>query len=337
MAKCKTCQTKAANKTNTHYLTDSVIRTCLNEGGENTREKGLAYNISLKKNSIEPRFQRNTSQKGIRQAYGREATEEEIEIALQPLYSVNHVFCNECEDRFTEIEEAFKKTLSQFRNQEFSNNSVAHFDDISVRRFFLLQIYRTAVCDPDFSLGERLVEKLRRIIYEPDIDSSEIKSIPLAVTYLTTIGGSDEYTTNTVGVARQGEDNIVLFNDFVIQVFESEKAIEFVSFWGLNNEADFKDLINLAEDRFMVKVLDNDQRKKFLGLYRKDKAKEQLTTIQNVFIDRYQKKYGVLPIFKHIREFKDAIIYSDEISDEPRYSNAHLKKMLSLYLERLKP
>ena len=42
MSLCKLCSQREADKKNTHYLTDSIIRTCLNKDGSNIREQGLS-------------------------------------------------------------------------------------------------------------------------------------------------------------------------------------------------------------------------------------------------------------------------------------------------------
>lgn len=49
MAICKFCEHNEATKKNTHYLTDGIIRSCLNIGGTNSREKGMMFDISNKK------------------------------------------------------------------------------------------------------------------------------------------------------------------------------------------------------------------------------------------------------------------------------------------------
>ena len=90
---CKLCKQKEADKKNTHYLTDSIIRSCLNEDGVNVREKGYMFEVSNSTPFIDFNFQRETSQNSILEALGREPTEEEIENAKQIAYSVDYVFC----------------------------------------------------------------------------------------------------------------------------------------------------------------------------------------------------------------------------------------------------
>jgi hypothetical protein len=43
---CALCKEREANKKNTHYLTDGVIRSCLNHDGGNERENGLYFDVS---------------------------------------------------------------------------------------------------------------------------------------------------------------------------------------------------------------------------------------------------------------------------------------------------
>lgn len=118
---CKLCQERQAHKTNIHYLTDGVIRSCLNEDVSNVREKALAFNITLGAKSIEARFQCNTSQKSIEETFGREATHEKIQIAKEPLFSVDHIFCSECEKKFTAIENPFLQNILPFlRGKDFT-------------------------------------------------------------------------------------------------------------------------------------------------------------------------------------------------------------------------
>ena len=78
---CKLCKVREANKKNTHYLTDSIIRTCLNLDGSNTREAGFYFDISNNTPFVDFNFQRGTSVVELEKPLGRPATDEEIEKA----------------------------------------------------------------------------------------------------------------------------------------------------------------------------------------------------------------------------------------------------------------
>ena len=79
--KCALCKTNDADKKNTHFLTDSIIRTCLNENGENIREKGFYFDISNDTPFVDFNFQRHTTVEKLISTLGREPNEEEIEKA----------------------------------------------------------------------------------------------------------------------------------------------------------------------------------------------------------------------------------------------------------------
>lgn len=316
-------------------MTDGIIRSCLNEDGSNTREKALMFNISLNKDSIEAKFQRSTSTDAILRTFGREAKDEEIEEAKSIPFSVDYVFCSECEDLFTEIENKFiKDILPQLRGNDFTGQSEISFDDIvTVRKFFLLQIYRTTVCDPEYEIDSDLIEKLRDIILGKNDDIETIKSIPLNITYLNTIGADYEYTKNTVGIAVIENNQLILFNDFVIQVFNNIKNVAFVDLWGINERSNFKYFTNYGENAFKIKILDNKQRLQAWNNYHAERANKQVNFYRRTFTINYIKKYHRPPAPKLVRTFVDAIINSKEFNDEPRYSTARFEQLQEKYLK----
>lgn len=78
---CKLCNLNEANKDNTHYLTDAIIRSCLNLEGTNSRENGFYFDISNNTPFIDFSFQRNTSAAKLEQMMGRVPSDKEIEKA----------------------------------------------------------------------------------------------------------------------------------------------------------------------------------------------------------------------------------------------------------------
>ena len=122
---CKLCKEREANKKNTHYLSDGIIRSCLNldgQDGNRNRAKGFYFDLSNDTAFIEFNFQQNTSVPKLEEALGRNPTEEEIERAKQIPFSVDYVFCAECENIFTVIESTFTNDiLSKFRNSDLTD------------------------------------------------------------------------------------------------------------------------------------------------------------------------------------------------------------------------
>lgn len=335
---CKLCQERSADKTNTHYLTDAVIRSCLNEDGSNVREKAMAFNISSGMTTIEARFQRNTSQKGIKETFGREARDEEIEAAKTPMFAVDYVFCSECEKKFTATESPFlQDVLPDLRAKDFTGQSEIELERDMARAFFLLQVYRTAVCDPGYRLTAEKMEKLRKFFNEPNADISELRSIPLNVTYLNTLGGEKEFTTNTVGIGTQNNNRSIFFNDFIIQTSSDDGPIQNFDFYGLNQGASLQDFTNLNEESFRMRTFDNNQRKALFWPYHLEKGGAFKENYRMEFTKRYIINYRKHPHPSLIEQFVQAVIYSDEVIDEPRYSEAHFEKMITIYIDKFRP
>ena len=252
---CALCKEKEAYKKNTHFLTDGIIRSCLNLDGSREREKGFYFDLSNGNAFIEFNFQRGTSIDKLKCLLGREATEEEIEKAKLIPFSVDNVFCGDCENYFTEIESKFiSEILPSFRNTDLTHKEKINLIDIkTVRLFFYIQVWRTAICDDTLKLSDDTAENLRELILNhKTVDTSEIKNYPLAITYLQTIGDETEYTTNYVGYTSDRNPNLIIMNDFVIQFYESPDTVPFFDFYGLITEENYKQFINLNEEEAIV-------------------------------------------------------------------------------------
>ena len=181
---CELCKEKEANKKNTHYLTDSIIRTCLNLDGVNERETGFYFDVSNNTPFVDFNFQRGTSIPKLEESLGREVTEEEIEKAKKIPFSVDHVFCSQCEDIFTSIETPFIKTiLPQFRQNDLTGtNRIIVTQNKTVKLFFYLQIWRTAICEEVYDLTEQTMESLRLTILNSNtIENYDIPNLPLHI------------------------------------------------------------------------------------------------------------------------------------------------------------
>jgi len=289
MTICKYCQINEANKKNTHYLTDAIIRSCLNLEGSNNREKGLYFAINSKNPFIEFNFQRIDEQT-IENAIGRKPTEDEIENAKQIPFSVDYIFCNSCEKKFTDIETEFiEKVLPKFRQNDLTGLTFISIEENFIcRNFFYLQIFRSAVCEEVFDLPEEFIERLRKILYENHQDIT----IPISVTYLQTTGGQEHFTENYIGYTSDKNPFIIFMNDFIIQCYENEENIKLLELYGLNTE-DYKDFININEEKFIFKIFQNDERKTFLyNLIKNEKVNQTIMNLTNYFDQIWIKLFG---------------------------------------------
>ena len=102
-------------------------------------------------------------------------------------------------------------------------------------KFFLLQVYRTAICDPAYKISNKFQEALRAMTFSSDTNMAKLASIPLNVTYLNTVGGDHEFTKNNVGIA-DFVNEIIIFDDFLTQTFEDPRVVKYVDFMGLTRK-----------------------------------------------------------------------------------------------------
>lgn len=331
---CKLCQEKEADRKNTHYLTDAIIRSCLNHNGGNIRETGMMFDISNNRSGIQARFQRSTSAAVIEETFGRAPTEEEIKRAKEIPYSVDYVFCTGCEDIFTAIEQDFlKQVLPKLRGHDFKGTPELNFDEsIIIRRFFLLQVYRTSICDPGFKISNDFQEKLRKLIYSTKSDLDQLASVPLNVIYLNTVGDDFEYTRNTVGIASWDDNSLIIFNDFIIQAFDNVENVKYVDFLGFNDPKTFAYFTNYRENQFKFRVTDHETKVKLWKAYSDKKAEQERAFYRRIFINAYMERYNKFPPVALLEAFVNEIIFGESVSDESRYSIERVNKIKEIML-----
>lgn len=329
--KCAICQTNEANKKNTHYLTDAIIRVCLNEGGDSEREKGAYFDISSRKAYTDFNFQRGTSPEALNEILGREATDEDIAKAKKVPFSVDNVFCTACEKQFTDIEDKFLSNyLSKFRGADLTDKASLAFEDCTIfRLFFLMQVWRTAICEPQFSISDSSKERLRELILKPD--EKELKEFPLSVTYIETKGDQKEYTTHNVGFVADSKPNVILMCDFIIQFFNEPDEITFYDLYGYNNSKDYKKFINYREEQFVVKVISDVDRKTIKDKFIVEtKAQPALNHYASVFSEFWAKKFGSPPSEALVKKYVTEFVQWDHIPMAERMS---LKRIADFTLE----
>jgi len=334
---CPLCQQREGNKKNTHYLTDGIIRPCLNLNGGTEREKGLYFNMSTQ-GYIEMNFQRATNVEELEKELGRAPNDEEIERAKQNAYAVDNVFCNHCEDIFSSIEDEFISTiLPKFREADISSTPRVELEDVRLSRlFWLIQFWRSAVCASQLKITPATIEEVRQIILDHSSAAiEELTAIPISVTYLRTEGEPHKMTNNFVGFIDRKNPLIIFMCDFVLQVFDSEEKIAFEEMFGLN-DSDFREYVNHKEKKFKVKVLSDTSRKEFLEKYKLDEAHHRLKHYAAAMSKLWVQLFG--------RTVPPATLqrYIDELTNNPEhdilhYSKANVLKITHEFIQRNAP
>ena len=323
---CPFCRIRQANKTNTHYLTDYIIRTCLNHAGGKVRETGLFVSYNSSQATLEPSFQREVSPSVIEKAYGREPSDAEIESAIaETPYSVDFFFCSECEKVFTQIENDFLGICNSLRGDfGYLKESTLYSNDdwLTVRKFFYLQLWRAHICDDTFCLSDSSADALRSILIGEITDKATITSFPLGVVYLVTKLSKEEkesfklkglseeeikekeqalFTGNIVCCVPRENPYIIVMNDFVLFFFDSITDVP----------PTFMSSVNYAERCFKTYIVNNEARTTFLFNIRKNLL---IPEFKRALYDKYVGLcifYGIEPKDSDWVKFLNDILNAD--------------------------
>lgn len=318
MKKCALCLENEATETNTHYLTDFITKRALNENGSNDRGKTLSFDKSTNNPFTTLSF-KGISQEKLFEVLGREVTDEEIEKnKVETDFSVDRVFCPGCEKRFGTIETAFaNKFLSKLRmNASLEKASVVEFKkDIKLfRLFWLMQVWRTAICTEEVNLSADCSEKLRKLIYEGlNANESEVKEFPLSITLLYSGTNAEDQTANDVGYSNDKCPILIYMNEFVIQFYEDESKTFFFDFYGLNDPATYRSFINHNEEVFRVRVMSAEEKKTHQDGYNGYINELWTRFYQQCFIDIWTSKIGYLPPYELQKEFVQALMSFENV------------------------
>jgi len=345
---CSLCKLEKAPRKNTHYLTDSIIRTALNEDGVNERDKGIYFEINPDNLFSEMKFQRGASPEKLEELLGRATNDEENQQSRRKIeFSVNDKFCKECEDKFGLIEVNFnEKILKYYREQKFSTEIDYIKFDVNeskiVRLFFLMQFWRTSICNDTFTILPDVTEFLRTKIL--NLEYEDLECIPLSVTYLETLPDEEDINvvtrepfnelykgTNHVSVVEGSNPYIILMNDFVIQMYDTNRLI-FESFYGLNQVGTFAIFFNHNKDEFMSPIFLNNKRKEFINAFTKPVAKLKIAQSVEFICLQFEQKFGTKPDLNTIAKYMDELA---NVKQTNKFSVEQLTKFTNDFLEKL--
>jgi hypothetical protein len=326
MITCALCQQPKQPKSNTHYVTDFLIRTALNEDGVNFKNKGLYWSFPIDTPFLDFKYQQS-SRESIEKVLGREATEEENEEARKtPDFSIDNIFCKDCEDNFGVVESAFSSRLTKkFRESDLTGISeiiLTEEESKLFRMFFLIQIWRTSVCEPDFTISPDMAEILRLKILNQDY--TDLEKFPLSVYYLETLKDEDDEsegdgykTENMVGITLGENPYVLLLNDFVVSFYDTDQY-QFEDVKGFFKEDDYLEYLNVNELSFKVKVISNTQRREILAGYFEGEL-HRLEVLRGLFPVLFKETFGMFPtietqnaFWKEFVERKDLNLLSQE-------------------------
>ena len=334
MKKCALCNEKKADKKNTHYLTDAIIRTCINYNGGNMRERGFYFNISNDSAFMKFGFQRNTPIEIVKRELNREPTDIDIENAKNNPYSVNDVFCKDCEDLFGKIEAPFITNIyakiSDLNLNQYPFISIE--DSRLIRLFFILQFWRCHVCHTEIKLSQKIAQDFRTIINDfihyDKVDEVRLKKYPMAVSFIVSLKQED-HTRHFVGMTNESNPYVIFMNDYVIQLYDDMKCVKYYSLYGLNTKESYKDYINYNEDKFKIQVIQDESWSQISDSYYHS---EIIPMVKKEFVSIYSKTTGCRPSLIEIKNF---VCYYEKNKKSLAFTDEMLQYTMNQYLKEI--
>jgi hypothetical protein len=329
--KCHLCKVNEADKTGSHIFTNSLIKNCVNVEGKTGRDDELMFGIS-QSGKKDLYVGNTTSTDKIEEVLGKQMTDKEIESNKNELIA-DYIYCVYCEKLFEKTESLFANRI-QNKIQKKGIYKFKSPDNILIRLYFYIQIWRASsygyndwsLKDPEFE------ESLREIIIEgsesfdkgfSDEAINKIIKFPLVVNYLET--PIDEKSSNLVFIPNKKNTHFLFLCDFVIEflpVKEGKESYILESYYGINNNFKKKEL-NSMETEFIIRVIQNEERKKInYAIVQNELVIDDTSRIINKIKSEYFEITGKRITKEKLLEFRDKFFdwkdvpLMDRLSDE---------------------
>ncbi len=354
--KCNLCKINEADKTGSHFLTLSFIKTAINEAGRGERDREIVFKLTSGKDlDIEPYFGRKILPEAIDKVLNSEVKFDDFIKNHNPFVE-DYLFCTECENRFAIIEGYFisnlylkiKSNLLE-TERDSKGNRVIKIDSqkgLLTRLFFYVQLWRTSISKHSFKLDEKIENSLRKIIFnclEKNIDATldkckenklEILSHPLTVTYWETEIHTENKFENTTNLIyfhdKSKRPYFVIINDFVIRLYRNKRHLNTTPnhFFGFTDLIDTTEHINIDQDEFTIGVLVDSHRRKILDGVIGQPVEMFFKNWKKRIKEFHIQIFGFTPTEYVLKGILLEIIYSDEITLD-KYNSEYVIKVIS--------
>lgn len=315
MNTCRLCNKAVANKTNSHVLPHFLIKTAINKDGSKLRDYELTFSFS-ENEFVDTYFGRSITLDTIEKYKGRELTEEEL--TKENPFSADYVFCSDCEDKISKLEDYYSKNIYQkllantsgHKQKDSKGNDLIVFDKISSEVIFLFVysiFFRCSITRyHGFNLKsmERKLRKLLNKYLEEDIEDTirkienkknEFRYYPIINTFFNMPGGDDP-TKNFVTILHSELPFFVYLNQVTFQLFSDKKHIgkSRQPFFGINDMISHKEASNMNGKSFQVVSLTEEQQKRALTIAFESMTRRQIKFIKNTFSEVHKKIFSLI-------------------------------------------
>lgn len=319
---CFLCIKNEANQTGSHIISHSIIKKAINYKGRKVRDKESSFRIQLGEN-LKVKYFAGKSLLPEEREEDLEKINQNIESISQNPDTEDYIFCKECENRFTGIENSFSgkilKNLENFKGNQISHDlseilSHMEFTKVNesaiIKLFFLIQLWRASVSKTnEFKLKRKIEEKLRKALLMLSSDVKKINFLSIhellndfAISLFYMENDVESDTTDNI-IELNPNLNIPYFavlNQFVVIMYEKKKQSSGIlsELLGLGRCKNINDFLSIGlNSNIKIAFLNNKQRELVLKSFYNESVEFQFKFWENK-IKYIHSKFFSEPISK---------------------------------------
>ena len=229
MENCKLCKNHVADKKGSHLIPHFLLKRIDNIDGSKERDKEVGFVIG--KTDTKTYFGRSVSPEKLNEVFG-EITNDDIKEMKNPSI-VDYFFCIRCENRFSQVESEYAKTLEKFNNSheyksDIESGAAFLFWTSIVWRMSIAKFYNIILSDSEEEklrvlLDTHLAAKYTDINFGKLYDDQNCTSI--AYRLLRSIDYSKENFTGTVAHPVHTKPYSLIIDEFALFYYFDQKNL----------------------------------------------------------------------------------------------------------------
>ena len=333
MKQCYLCKNSIANKKNSHIIPHFLIQSMINVEGKKGRNRELS--ISIEKDTVSEYFGSAVSPEKIERYLGRPISDKEIENQKHH-FSVDDIFCPECEIRLGIIEGYYSRSSKTEHNNIISNNINANLSFC----FWASIVWRLSISEIfDFKLSAKHERKLGNLLNNclaTNIDkikeNVEIYSVEIQkyAYRLMCIDQNNDAEALCFILPKHKMPYSFVLNNYVLLFYASKNQVNQLKqcFFGFELEYEDAPINPHSNEKEQIKKLTDD--------FFYNSIKSLVEFKSSKFLNKLYKRIGLIHKFalmKEINPKKHIIILNRLVLEDPeilgdRYSDSRIAKIM---------
>lgn len=312
---CLLCKASKADKTNSHIISDFLIRSMLSLSTDGKRSE-KTHNNTISTSSTSFYFGRDVREDEIEAIAGRQLTAEEIESNINP-YTKSYIFCTPCERRLSFVESLFNEKFYKELKRFPKDTGSAKFGDVGLFKLFWLSIiWRCSIIRlHDFALSDGIEERLRQLIdtslgqsmkETEELIAKNEESISREIIGVLFANDIENPTGTYVNCeSRLGEPYTILINEFYLAYFNSEDDLEakIKKIRGVTKKMPAAEFLTSRGEEPKVMMLNKNEYLEVNRYYLDMLVNSRLDFVAKRFADEFSKTVGKNPSTEKIQKF----------------------------------